>query len=586
MARTANGLAWRRSHAGGVRRVVRPAPTGAKSVLRGGVLRGGARAAPQPKSRGQQAQGMVAVRGGCARGRREATTRASASAEVDRPAAPSAPQQAVTQILAGLTTTLSMIPESLAFTFVAGVSPIVGLHAAATMALFACLFGSQHGVISGAAGATAVVLAPLCAARGVEYLFAAVLLSGIVQCVAGALRLGKFIRLVPQPVMMGFVNGLAIVIGSSQLEQFRVGHAWLTGTPLYTMAALTAVTMVIIKVWPSKRLRIPSPLAAIACVTAGVHALGITTRTVGDMASVAGSLPSLHIPQVPFTYETLTIILPFAVSVAAVGLIETLLTQQLVDSVTETRTETHVECIGQGVANVACGVLGGMGGCAMIGQSMINVNAGGRTRLSGLSCAAFLALSVCAGSSIIDKIPLAALVGTMWMLVLDIFDFGPFLLRRASRVGKTDTFVVALVTGVTVVTNLAVAVFAGVVVSSLSFAWKSAQVSRARTSDEPGAHVRNDGRMDGWMGEGMGPLSTNGPPIDASPRTEVSVYHPFHVHTQSDSLFLIHPIPHFTLSFHFPFLSFPFLSYSLRCSALRRSAAWNRLPTPTNRPLW
>ena len=403
----------------------------------------------------------------------------------------------VSQVLAGLTTTLSMIPESLAFTFVAGVPPVVGLHAAATMAFFTAIFGSQHGVISGAAGATAVVLAPLCAKFGIEYLFAAVVLSGLIQLVFGALRFGKFIRLVPQPVMMGFVNGLAIVIGVSQLEQFKVataagGHAWMSGSQLYVMAGLTALTMAIIKIWPgaTKRVpglcKIPAPLAAILALTASVNIGGIATRTVGDMASIAGSLPSLHLPQIPLTLGTLTAIAPTALAVAMVGLIETLLTQQLVDQITEEGpSSTHVECIAQGIGNVATGFLGGMGGCAMIGQSMINVNAGGRKRLSGLSCAFFLAMSVVAGSAVIERIPLAALVGTMWMLVIDIFDKSTF--KRLSKVPKSDSLVVALVTIITVATNLAVAVFAGVVVSSLNFAWKSAQRITSSREVEPNA---------------------------------------------------------------------------------------------------
>ena len=403
----------------------------------------------------------------------------------------------VSQVLAGLTTTLSMIPESLAFTFVAGVPPVVGLHAAATMAFFTAIFGSQHGVISGAAGATAVVLAPLCAKFGIEYLFAAVVLSGLIQLVFGALRFGKFIRLVPQPVMMGFVNGLAIVIGVSQLEQFKVataagGHAWMSGSQLYVMAGLTALTMAIIKIWPgaTKRVpglcKIPAPLAAILALTASVNIGGIATRTVGDMASIAGSLPSLHLPQIPLSLGTLTAIAPTALAVAMVGLIETLLTQQLVDQITEEGpSSTHVECIAQGIGNVATGFLGGMGGCAMIGQSMINVNAGGRKRLSGLSCAFFLAMSVVAGSAVIERIPLAALVGTMWMLVIDIFDKSTF--KRLSKVPKSDSLVVALVTIITVATNLAVAVFAGVVVSSLNFAWKSAQRITSSREVEPNA---------------------------------------------------------------------------------------------------
>ena len=345
-----------------------------------------------------------------------------------------------TQVLAGLTVSLAMVPEALAFTFVAGVPPLVGLHAACVMCAVAALLGAQPGVISGAAGATAGVLAPLVASHGLEYLFAAVVLAGVLQVAAGVARFGKFIRLVPQPVMLGFVNGLAIVIGTAQLAQFKTATgAWLSGTPLYTMLGLTAATMVIIRLWPRVTKAIPAPLTAIALVTAATQALGIeSARTVGDLASLAGGLPALHLPQVPLSLETLALLLPFSASVAAVGLIETLLTQQLVDEMTERKTETHVECVSQGVAQVATGFTGGMGGCAMIGQSLINVQSGGRTRLSGLSCAAALALWCTGGADIIAKIPLAALVGTMLCLVVDIFDFTSF--RRITRIPKVPPF--------------------------------------------------------------------------------------------------------------------------------------------------
>lgn len=393
----------------------------------------------------------------------DSTTTESATAAVSY-------SSVVTNVLAGLTVSLAMIPESLAFTFVAGVAPQVGLAAAATMAGVCALLGAQPGVISGAAGATAVVIAPLVASHGVEYLFACIALTGVVQMIAGQLRLGKFIRLVPQPVMMGFVNGLALVIGSAQLQAFK----GIGSEALFPMIGLVALTMALIYAVPryvTKKL--PAPLVAIVAVTTFVRTAAIDTKTIGDIASVAGTLPTLHFPQVPLSFDMLATIAPYAVSVAAVGLIETLLTQQLVDSITERRTETHTECIAQGVANVATGFLGGMGGCAMIGQSMINVNAGGRTRVSGLTCAACLLGFIVIGSALIEAVPLAALVGTMWMLVLDIWDKSTF--TRIGKVPKTDIVVVATVTAVTVATNLAVAVFCGVIIASLSYSWKSAQ---------------------------------------------------------------------------------------------------------------
>jgi SulP family sulfate permease len=369
-----------------------------------------------------------------------------------------------------------MIPESLAFTFVAGVPPAVGLHAAVVMGAMAAVFGAQPGVISGAAGATAVVWAPLVASHGLEYLFAGVLLAGVLQGLAGVLRLGKFIRLVPRPVMLGFVNGLALLIGLSQIEQFKSGGAWLSGSELGTMVGLTAVSMGFLKIWPRVTKAIPAPLASIAFLTAlaagPLRAAGVATRTVGDLASVAGGLPAPHWPAVPLRPETLLVILPYAVSVAAVGLIETLLTQQLVDEMTGRRTETHTECIGQGAANVASGLFGTMGGCGMIAQSVINVKSGGRTRMSGLTCAASITLFVLAGSSLIEAIPLAALVGVMLTLVVDIFDWTSF--KRLTQMPKTDSCVLLLVTAVTYLTNLAVAVFSGVVLAALGFAWKSA----------------------------------------------------------------------------------------------------------------
>ena len=406
----------------------------------------------------------------------------------------------LTQVLAGITVSLAMVPESLAFTFVAGVSPIVGLHAAALMGLCTAVLGAQPGVISGAAGATAVVFAPLVASHGPEYLFAAVALAGAIQAVAGALRLGKFIRLVPQPCMIGFVNGLAIVIGSAQINSF----AGLADAALYTQVALTALTMALIKLIPNLSFvpkQIPAPLLAIASVGTLVQVAGIATKTVGDVAAVAGSLPAFHIPNVPVEFETWATIFPFAASVAAVGLIETLLTQQLVDDVTERRTSTHKECIAQGAANLVNGFFGAMGGCAMIGQSMINVQAGGRTRVSGLTCAMAIASYVTFGAGFIERVPIAALAGTMLCLVLDIFDWTSF--ARIRKIPKTDATVLVLVTGVTVVTNLAVAVFSGVVLSALGYAYKSSQRIEARRTSVP---IKTDSIEHRTVYEISGPL--------------------------------------------------------------------------------
>lgn len=419
--------------------------------------------------RGSRRLGVVraegSVRGELARARASASGDASEAGSFDGAGA-------LTQVLSGLTVSLAMVPESLAFTFVAGVSPIVGLHAAALMGLATALLGAQPGVISGAAGATAVVFAPLVASHGVEYLFAAVLLVGVIQVACGAMRLGKFIRLVPQPCMIGFVNGLAIVIGMSQLETF----SGLSGNALSTTLALTAFTMALIRTIPKLSFvpkGVPAPLLAIASCATLTNAFKIATKTVGDVAPVSGALPSLHLPNVPVSLETLTVIAPYALSVAAVGLIETLLTQQLVDDVTEKRTATHTECIAQGVGNLVNGACGAMGGCAMIGQSMINVNSGGRTRVAGVTCALAILSYVSFGASFIERIPMAALTGTMLCLVLDIFDWTSF--SRMKKIPKTDSVVLLLVTGVTVATNLAVAVFAGVVLSALGFAWKSSQ---------------------------------------------------------------------------------------------------------------
>lgn len=403
---------------------------------------------------------------------------------------------AKSDILSGLTVALALVPEAVAFAFVAGVDPLVGLHAAFMVGLITAVFGGRPGMISGATGAIAIVLVALVAEHGVQYMFAAVLLMGMLQVLAGMARLGKFIRMVPHPVMLGFVNGLAIVIFMAQLGQFKAPDAlgqmqWMSGAPLYTMLGLVAATMAIIQFLPKLTKAVPSSLAAIAAITLAVKGLDLDTPSVVDYlrtmtgdpdASLKGGLPAFAMPQVPFTLATLKIILPYSIILAAVGLIESLLTLTLVDELTETRGRGNKECVAQGVSNVTCGLFGGMGGCAMIGQSMININSGGRGRLSGITAALVLLAFVLVASSIIEMVPVAALVGVMFMVVLGTFEWSS--LGIMNKVPGTDVFVVILVSAVTVFTDLAMAVLVGVIVSALVFAWKHAKVIHAVPSTE------------------------------------------------------------------------------------------------------
>ncbi|MBL4588930.1 MAG: SulP family inorganic anion transporter [Alphaproteobacteria bacterium] len=375
-------------------------------------------------------------------------------------------------LLSGLTVAFALVPEAIAFAFVAGVEPLVGLYAAFMVGLITSIPGGRSGMISGATGALAVVMVSLVAQHGVEYLFATVVLMGILQMLAGIFSLGKFIRLVPYPVMLGFVNGLAIVIFLAQLGQFKIDGAWMGEQAMGLMLSLTVLTMAIIWLFPKLTKAIPSPLVAIVTITAIVIGLNLDTRTVGDLASIAGSLPSLHIPSVPFDMETLTIIFPYALILAAIGLIESLLTLRLIDEMTETRGRTAQECVGQGVANIATGFFGGMGGCAMIGQSMININSGGRGRLSGITAALVLLAFILFASGLIEIIPLAALTGVMMMVVIGTFAWGSIRLFR--KIPKEDFIVIIAVTAITVATDLAIAVIVGVIISALVFAWKSA----------------------------------------------------------------------------------------------------------------
>lgn len=404
------------------------------------------------------------------------------------------------ELLSGLTVALALVPEAVAFAFVAGVHPLVGLYAAFIVGLITAVIGGRPGMISGATGALAVVMVSLVAQHGVEYLFATVVLMGVIQIAVGVLRWGKFIRLVPHPVMLGFVNGLAIVIFLAQLTQFQVpgtaevsGHGmsggeWLSGWPLVMMLGLVALTMAIIWGMPKLTNAIPAPLAGIGIVAVIVIVFGIDVPRVGDMASIQGGLPSFHIPMVPLTLETFQIILPYALILAAIGLIESLLTLNLVGDITGKRGGASQECVAQGVANTVTGFFGGMGGCAMIGQSMINVKSGGRTRLAGISAALFLLVFILFAAPLIEQIPLAALVGVMFMVVIGTFAWNS--LKIIWKVPRTDALVIILVTVVTVATDLATAVVVGVIVSALAYAWQNASRIRAKAYKTPeGARV-------------------------------------------------------------------------------------------------
>lgn len=398
------------------------------------------------------------------------------------------PGQIKTELLSGLTVALALVPEAVAFAIVAGVHPLVGLYAAFIVGLITAVFGGRPGMISGATGALAVVMVALVAQHGVEYLFATVVLMGLFQIVAGVFHLGKFIRLVPHPVMLGFVNGLAIVIFLAQLTQFQTEapdgvRDWMTGIPLASMIGLVALTMAIIWVMPKITSVVPAPLVGIGVVAAIVIGFGIDVPRVGDLASIEGGLPQFHIPMVPLTFETLQIILPYAVILAAIGLIESLLTLNLVSEITHETGGASKECIAQGVSNTVTGFFGGMGGCAMIGQSMININSGGRGRLSGITAAMTLLVFILFASSYIEMIPLAALVGVMFVVVIATFEWTTFKLIK--KVPLADFGAIVLVTAVTVAFDLAIAVLTGVIYSALVFAWQHAKQIEAKVSIDP-----------------------------------------------------------------------------------------------------
>jgi sulfate permease, SulP family len=387
------------------------------------------------------------------------------------------------EILAGLTVAMTMIPESLSFAILAGFPPLVGLYGAFLMGLITAILGGRPGLVSGGAGATVIVLIALMNSHGLEYVFGAVALAGVIQIVVGLFKLGKFIRLVPQPVMYGFVNGLAVIIFLSQLEQFKDvvngNSTWLSGTPLYIMAGLVALTIAIIVLFPKISKKIPASLVAIIVVFAVVLIFNIDTKQVADIASVSGSLPPFHIPEIPFTWETFEVILPYGFIMAAVGLTEGLLTLNLVDEITGTRGNSNRECLAQGTANIANGFFYGMGGCPMIAQTLVNLSSGSRARLSGIVAALTILVIILVGAPVIELVPMAALTGVMIMVAIGTFEWSSF--KAFTKMPKSDIFVMVIVTLITIfLHNLALAVLIGVIIAALVFAWENAKRIRAR----------------------------------------------------------------------------------------------------------
>ena len=421
-----------------------------------------------------------------------------------------------TEILAGLTVALALVPEAIAFAMIAGFSPLTGLYAAFVMGFVTSILGGRPGMISGATGAVAVVFVGLiyeikstfpgiASEEILHYVFATIILAGTIQICIGALRLGKFIRLVPHPVMYGFVNGLGIIIFMAQFPSFTSivennsalssfftfsGDA-ITDTDLLregwgklaTMTTLVLLTMLIIWRLPKLTKAVPASLVAVLTISIIVIAFGIDTTTVGDtlMAgeTISGSFPPFSIPSIPFNWQTLMIVLPYAAIMAGVGLIESLLTLNLIDEVTESRGNSNRECMAQGVANITSGFFSGMGGCAMVGQSLINTSIGARTRLSGIVASVMLLMFVMFGASIIEKLPMAALVGLMFMVAITTFEWAS--LRTFRKMPASDVFVMVAVTLIVAIThNLAIAVASGVIFAALAYAWENAKRIRAR----------------------------------------------------------------------------------------------------------
>ena len=385
-------------------------------------------------------------------------------------------------VLAGLTSSFALVPECIAFALVAQVNPLMGLYGAFIICTLTALFGGRPAMISGAAGSMAVVIVALVVQHGAQYLLATVVLSGLVMALFGLLRLGKLVRMVPHPVMLGFVNGLAIVIALSQLEHFKTHDGlWLPMNELGVMAGLVVLTMAVVYLLPRLTKAIPGALVAIVGVSLLVQWLHLPTRTLADMADIAGTLPSFHWPSVPLDLATLKIIAPYALLMAMVGLLETLLTFNLTDEITETRGQPNRECVALGLANVTSGLFGGMGGCAMIGQTVINLSSGGRGRLSGIVSGVMILLFILFLSPLIERIPLAALAGVMFVVAQQTFAWGS--VRVLGKVPVNDAVVIIAVTVITVFTDLATAVVCGILIAALAFAWQHSRDMRSDIHD-------------------------------------------------------------------------------------------------------
>ena len=403
------------------------------------------------------------------------------------------------EILAGLTVAMTMIPESLSFAILAGFPPLSGLYAAFIAGLVAAMFGGRPGLISGGAGATVVTLIGLIKLHSLDYAFAAVAMAGVIQLIVGIFKWAKYIRLVPSSVMYGFVNGLAVIIFSAQLEQFKTAAPdgqmeWLTGTPMMIMAGLVALTVLITWLFPKISKAVPSSLMAIIVVFTIVLVFGIETKTVGDISPISGSLPPFHIPNVPLTWETFMIILPAGAIVAAVGLTEGLLTLNLVDEITETKGNGSRESLAQGASNILNGFFSGMGGCPMIAQTLVNLNAGSRSRVSGVIAALAILMIILIAAPIIERIPMAALTGVMMVVAFLTFKWSSF--KILNKMPKTDVFIIILVTAITIIThNLAVAVLTGIIISGLNFTWQKANelsVNTETSDTEKIYHLNSD----------------------------------------------------------------------------------------------
>jgi len=388
-------------------------------------------------------------------------------------------QNAKNDILSGSVVAMALVPEAIAFSLIAGVSPQVGLYTAFILGLIAALIGGKAGLISGATGAVAIVLVALVQSHGLEYLLATTVLAGIIQIVIGLLKAGKFIRLVPQPAMFGFVNGLAIVIASSQFIYFSNDDKM--------MMAIVGITMGIMYFLPKFTKVLPSSLVAIIGISFIVYYLQLDTKTVSSLADISGSFPAFHLPDVPINFNTLMIILPYAVIVALVGLIESLLTLSVIDEMSDSKGNGNKECVAQGIGNLTCGFFGAMAGCVMIGQSIINFTSGGLGRLSGIFASILLILFVVELSDLIGLIPIGVLVGIMFMVSIATFEWSSF--HRIKYMSKTDIFVMASTTIITLYADLAIAVITGVIISALVFAWKHATMFSKTHIDENGAKV-------------------------------------------------------------------------------------------------